>query len=342
MDVQALLKRWWWIPTLLLAMIIVKAWVVAGMLQGTARELAADAAGIPIDNVEIHDGFDVRLTGFADETSRDRAVAAVDDLDSSWDVVGIVDETAAPTVEAESEPDAEPEPDEEPTAAPAVEPAVVTMAATAGGDVVLDGTVANQTIADGLFDQAAEEFGAENVTNNLTVDAAAAAADGGSVIITGTATSDGQRQEWITAATAVAAAAGLDLTDEIDVAEPTVEEELNTLFELEPIEFDTSRATIRGASIPTLDAAAEFINSNPEAGRLLVVGHTDSDGADETNLELSQRRAEAVVDYLVTNGGVAADRLEAEGRGETQLKVDPDVTPEDKQTNRRIEWELIG
>jgi flagellar motor protein MotB len=49
-----------------------------------------------------------------------------------------------------------------------------------------------------------------------------------------------------------------------------------------------------------------------------------------------------VVDYLVTVGGVDADRLEVDGRGETDLKVEPELTAEDKQRNRRIEWELLG
>lgn len=341
-DVQTMLRRWWWIPLVLLAAIFIKAWVVAGMLQGTARELAADAAGIPIDRVEVSDGFDVRMTGFADEASRDRAVAAVDELDSSWDVVGIVDETAAPAVEA---PDAEEEPaaEETETATPApTSPAALTMTATSAGAIVLEGTVATDDVREGLVAEAMARFGADNVTDNLIVDPNAVAADGGSMTVVGTADSEDQRLAWIAGAETVATSAGLDLTDDVNVAAPSVEDQLNALFALEPIEFDTGRATIRNSSAPTLDAAAEIINNNPDAGRLRVVGHTDSDGDDGSNLRLSQRRAEAVVDYLVTTQAVDADRLEAEGRGETELKVDPESTPEDKQRNRRIEWELIN
>ncbi len=72
-----------------------------------------------------------------------------------------------------------------------------------------------------------------------------------------------------------------------------------------------------------------------------MVGHTDSDGSTRANQQLSEARAQAVVDYLVANG-VDAERLEAEGRGESDLLVDPEVTPEDKQRNRRIEWELLS
>ena len=122
----------------------------------------------------------------------------------------------------------------------------------------------------------------------------------------------------------------------------TVEQSLNELFTLEPIEFDVNQATIRSRSEPTLAAAAELINANPDVGPLRVVGHTDSDGEAAANQQLSEARAQAVVDHLVTVGGVSADRLQAEGRGESELLVDPEVTPEDKQRNRRIAWELVS
>lgn len=338
-DVQTMLRRWWWIPLVALAALSIKAWLVAGMLQGTARELAADAAGIPIDRVEVSDGFDVRMTGFADEASRDRAVAAVDDLDSSWDVVGVVDEAAAPTVAEE-----EPETDEPEAAAPAppTTPAALTLTAATGGAILLEGTVATEDVREGLVNRAVDQFGADNVTDNLRVDSDAVAADGGSMTIVGIAESEEERLAWIAGAETVADSADLTLVDEVGVVVVSVEDQLNDLFALEPIEFDTGRASIRTTSEPTLDAAAEIINNNPDVGQLRVVGHTDSDGSDESNLRLSQRRSEAVVDYLVTNHGVDPDRLEAEGRGETELKVEPESTPEDKQRNRRIEWELVS
>ncbi len=334
---KTVLRRWWWIPLVVLGVLFLKAWIVAGMLQNTAQGLAATAAGIPEERVEIHDGFDVRLTGFTDQAELDQAVADVDALDSSWNVVGVLDEAAAPAVE-------QPETTEAP-AVVAAGPAALTLAAAAGGAVVLDGTVASEEVRTALVDQAGETFGAANVTDNLVIDPDAVAPEGGVMTITGLADDDDQRQEWIAGAGLVADEAGLRLIDEVEVAEapePTVEQQLNALFELEPIEFDTSRATIRSTSEATLDRAAEVINNNPEAGRLRVVGHTDSDGGEADNLDLSQRRAQAVLDYLVNVREVDAGRLEAEGRGETELKVDPETTPEDKQRNRRIEWELIS
>jgi len=114
--------------------------------------------------------------------------------------------------------------------------------------------------------------------------------------------------------------------------------DLNQLFEVEPIQFSSARAEIRTQSYSTLDQAAQFLALDPTI-KLRVVGHTDSDGEADANLALSQARAESVVDYLVSKG-VEPSRLTAQGRGETELLIDPELTPADKQKNRRINWEL--
>jgi outer membrane protein OmpA-like peptidoglycan-associated protein len=68
-----------------------------------------------------------------------------------------------------------------------------------------------------------------------------------------------------------------------------------------------------------------------------VIGHTSSDGDDKANLELSKKRAEAVKELLVTEFGLDADRLESEGKGETQPAGD-NKTKEGKVLNRRVEF----
>ncbi len=79
------------------------------------------------------------------------------------------------------------------------------------------------------------------------------------------------------------------------------------------------------------------MNSLPAGSRFEVGGHTDSRGDEASNQALSEARAQSVVAYLV-NGSVDADSLEAVGYGETQLKVDPEVTDADLLANRRIEF----
>lgn len=102
--------------------------------------------------------------------------------------------------------------------------------------------------------------------------------------------------------------------------------------------FDTSSATISDAFIPTLDLAVLVMGLNPQV-QLIVEGHTDSVGPADGNLELSERRAQSVVDYLVGRG-TDRDRLQAVGFGETVPIADND-TEEGRQINRRIEFELL-
>lgn len=348
-------RRWLILLAIALLVLLLKAWIVAGMVQDEAQRLAADAAGLPVERVEMVDGLDVRLTGFADAASRDAAVAAVDALDSSWEVEGVL-AGAASDGERDDAADGDSgaatdgddaggsEEADESAAGPStsVVVALEEMALTLSAgptEVVLSGVVRDRSVADALVAAAAESFGDREVVDELTVDPSIEAT-GGTVSVVGEATTDDQRAEWIAAADLVAAEADLDVDDQ-GVSVVAVEAQLNALFELDPIEFDYRSATIRDASTLILDEAAELIVANPEAGRLRVVGHTDSDGPADRNQELSLARADSVVDYLVSTGGVDPARLESEGRGETELAVDPDLSEADKQRNRRIEWELI-
>jgi OOP family OmpA-OmpF porin len=105
-------------------------------------------------------------------------------------------------------------------------------------------------------------------------------------------------------------------------------------LELEGVNFDHDKATLREDAHPILDQAAEGLkewgNVNIE-----VAGYTDSRGKDKYNLKLSQRRAEAVRAYLITKG-IAADRLTAKGFGETNPVAD-NKTAEGRFKNRRVE-----
>lgn len=112
---------------------------------------------------------------------------------------------------------------------------------------------------------------------------------------------------------------------------------VNEIFALAPIQFAVNSAEILPESQGTLDEAIAVLTTLKEGTRFEVGGHTDSDGDAGYNLDLSQRRAESVVAYLVA-GGVDEAMLKAVGYGETSLKVDPEVTNEDKQANRRIEF----
>ena len=85
--------------------------------------------------------------------------------------------------------------------------------------------------------------------------------------------------------------------------------------------FDFEQATIKPESFPLLNALAKTMKENPQIKKVRVDGHTDSVGADDFNLNLSQRRAAAVVDYMIAQG-VEAERLASEGFGKSKPIAD--------------------
>jgi OOP family OmpA-OmpF porin len=87
-----------------------------------------------------------------------------------------------------------------------------------------------------------------------------------------------------------------------------------------------------------LDEALTVLQKNPGM-RIEVQGHTDSDGADAYNLDLSNRRAQAVVGYFAQKG-IEANRLSAKGYGESKPVAD-NKTREGKAQNRRVELQPI-
>ncbi|MFN0253002.1 MAG: OmpA family protein, partial [Kofleriaceae bacterium] len=109
---------------------------------------------------------------------------------------------------------------------------------------------------------------------------------------------------------------------------------------LDIVYFALNKALIQRRSNRLLDDVAAVLVAHPEITKIQVEGHTDSQGNDAYNKKLSQKRAEAVVDYLVKKG-VARDRLEAIGFGEEKPK-DTNDTKEGRAVNRRVEFILVG
>ncbi len=99
--------------------------------------------------------------------------------------------------------------------------------------------------------------------------------------------------------------------------------------------FDVNSHKIKGESYKTLKEIGELLQEDPSL-RLSIEGHTDSDGADDYNMDLSKRRAESVRTYLINEYGISADRLEAKGWGESK-PIDTNDTSEGKANNRRVE-----
>jgi OOP family OmpA-OmpF porin len=103
--------------------------------------------------------------------------------------------------------------------------------------------------------------------------------------------------------------------------------------------FDFDKSTIKPEGRQILDQVASQVNTlNLET--LIATGHTDSIGTEQYNQGLSERRANSVKSYLIDKG-VPADRIYAEGKGETQ-PVATNKTREGRAQNRRVEIEIVG
>lgn len=103
---------------------------------------------------------------------------------------------------------------------------------------------------------------------------------------------------------------------------------------LEGVTFASNRATLTGNSTSVLDRVADGLKANPDV-RIEIGGHTDRTGDDAHNMKLSEARAAAVRDYLVSQG-VDRSRIEVRGYGET-MPVADNETAEGRAKNRRVE-----
>ncbi len=108
---------------------------------------------------------------------------------------------------------------------------------------------------------------------------------------------------------------------------------------LRNIFFETDKYDLLSDSKAELGKLIEFLAKNPGM-RIEIGGHTDTEGSDTHNMTLSQNRAKAVFDYLVSNG-VIADKLTYKGYGES-MPMESNDTPEGRANNRRTEFKVIS
>jgi len=120
-----------------------------------------------------------------------------------------------------------------------------------------------------------------------------------------------------------------------------------TLIEIRPdqivtkvqVKYATGKFKILPASYKLLNEIVLAMNDYPKM-KVLVAGHTDNKGKQASNMKLSQRRADSVVDYLVTKG-ISADRLQAIGYGPTQ-PIASNKTNTGRAKNRRTEFKIVS
>lgn len=243
------------------------------------------------------------------------------------------------------------------TAAP-VAASAVTTAVFAAGRVVLTGKVATDAQKQAVFDAAVKVVAAENIDNQTVVEAGAGTDDamigklvtlisamkpnlisgeaginGTSLYAKGVYLDDAGKTAYDQVASAAGASAELTAQPAATATDASaLEEELNDIVGLNPILFDVNQATITPESQTTLDRVAAV--ANKYTGTAIVVqGHTDSDGAADANQILSEARAKAVHDALVSRN-VPARALSFKGFGETEPIIENGA--ENKDKSRRV------
>ncbi len=107
-------------------------------------------------------------------------------------------------------------------------------------------------------------------------------------------------------------------------------------FSTTGILFNVNSDKIKPESYGVLKEVGSVLKENATV-KVRIIGHTDSDGEDAANLDLSKRRAASVKSALQTEFGIDPNRMETDGKGETQA-VAPNTTPEGKANNRRVEF----
>lgn len=110
------------------------------------------------------------------------------------------------------------------------------------------------------------------------------------------------------------------------------------VFIVKNLHFATNKTRILSTSEEALNDLYMYLARNPQV-RIKIIGHTDNVGKDAANQKLSEGRAEAVMKDLIERG-ITPERIEAEGRGESQ-PIDTNDTDEGRQNNRRVEIEIL-
>ncbi|WP_257461735.1 OmpA family protein [Archangium lipolyticum] len=124
-----------------------------------------------------------------------------------------------------------------------------------------------------------------------------------------------------------------------DQGKTKVEVKAGKILILEKVYFATNKDVVLPRSFPLLQQVASVLRANPQLTKVRIEGHTDNQGDDAFNMDLSQRRSNSVMRILVERG-IAAERLEAVGYGETK-PVDTNKTAAGRENNRRVEFTIL-
>ncbi len=311
-----------------------------------------DADDEILDEVEVAErGGVITLTGVvASQALKDQAGETAADVDgvsrvtNNLEVLAPVATTEAPAPTTTTEPPATTTTTEPPattttTEAPPPLEAVTFNGTYADGEITIAGEVPDEATRGAVIDGFSQQYAPANITviDELTINENTTL-EGGVLNLTGEVPDPATRSTIVTNAEAVASGVGMTVNDGLTVVatDESLLAELNELFATNgDVLFAPSSAELTPDAIDVLDQAIDILNRDPDLN-VTIEGHTDSDGSEQLNLELSQARASAVNDYFTANG-IDQSRLTAVGRGETDPVAD-NATDEGKRQNRRIEF----
>ncbi|MGI5246091.1 OmpA family protein [Dactylosporangium sp. CA-139066] len=227
-----------------------------------------------------------------------------------------------------------------------------------GGKATLTGTVPGDGDRGKIADAAKQTLGAENVQDDLTVDAARAGDDtdlaglaavlgalgkdtkAGVVdltnhVVTLTGTVPSQEVKDKAEQAAKAAVKSGTVRNELVVGQAAPAQVQTQLVALPTVEFENDSATLTAKGRAVVENAASILRANPNI-KVSIEGHTDLTGTAAHNQGLSEARAKTVLDTLVSLG-IAPDRLSSRGFGESRPKV-PGTDDAANAVNRRVEF----
>ena len=321
----------------------------------TQKSQAALAeAGIEVESVTF-DGRDATLAGTLGSNSEfSSAVAVVAAIPGVRDVNSQLQTAPPEPAPPTTTPPATTQP---PATATGLDPPSFVLLVS-GGTAALSGTVPDPDIKDAIFGGAAEAFGTTNVVNRISLSESVGTTEwlenlpyllaelgdvsefslvitGGTAELSGLAVSSAASSSIETLMKA--SLPGLTVVNRLEVGvdeREVVQRKIDSL-DLSSITFDTGSTELRSGSFSVLGEVVAILQAHPDVS-IEVEGHTDATGSESQNLEISQGRAEAVVDHLVSDG-VAQSRLSAVGYGSSR-PVGDNFTEEGRAENRRIEF----
>ena len=120
--------------------------------------------------------------------------------------------------------------------------------------------------------------------------------------------------------------------------DPITKIEKGLVFKFKNVNFNTATADLTPVSLEILDMVSKILSENKNL-KIDVSGHTDNVGKPKANLDLSKRRAKAVMDYLLSKGALPS-QMRSFGYGQTK-PITTNSTVEGKAENRRVEFKVI-